>query len=159
MNRSRVALGLFLLLALAAWVQADPPNESDPEPASGSAEVEKVQGTWKLINLMRDGARLQPTEFDNMRIIFSENEYSFIGQKGDRHVGTFKLYPRRKPAVLETSYAEEPNEGKTVSRVYQWVNKDTLKICSPGPDERVPDNFEAPQGSGRDLGTWKKIED
>jgi uncharacterized protein (TIGR03067 family) len=154
----RVA-GSLLACCLIAWVaslSADPPDEAQPE--GSSQEVEKLKGTWRLQSLVRDGKRAEPNEIDNVRLIFSENQYTYKNQQGERRVGTFKASPRRKPAVLETTYAEEPEQGKTIRRIYEWTDKNTLKICDPGPDEATPDNFEAPQGSGREVSVWKRVD-
>ncbi len=155
-RRTAIFVGLISALALAR-AAADPPDEADAE--GTSSEVERLQGTWKVVSLTRDGERTKPEDFDDMRLIFSETQYTFKNQQAQRRVGTFKVQPRRKPAILETTYAEEPAEGKTVTRIYQWLDKDTFKLCSPGPDERVPDNFEAPQGSGREVAVWRRIDE
>jgi uncharacterized protein (TIGR03067 family) len=157
MKHRTLLFASLMVLVGSVSVYCDPPDEAQPE--GSSSEAEKLQGTWRLQRLVRDGAQVEQTEIDDMRLIFSENEYTFKNQQGQRKVGTFKVYPRRKPAVLETTYAEEPAEGKTVIRIYQWVDKDTLKLCSPGPDERVPDNFETPAGSGREVGVWKRTDE
>jgi uncharacterized protein (TIGR03067 family) len=157
MNRCTLRLALLLMLVGCQIALCDPPDEAQPE--GSSSEVQKLQGTWKLVSLVRDGKQLRSTEIDDMRVIFSETEYTFKNQQGVRKVGTFEVHPQRKPATLETTYAEQPAEGKTVVRIYQWLDKNTLKLCSPGPDENVPDNFEAPRGSGREVGVWRRIDE
>lgn len=162
-RRMLIVAGSVLLLAGSvsmlggSLLWADAPDEGDSE--GTSSEVEKLQGTWRLHSQVIDGTKAEPADFDDVRLIFDENEYTFKDQKGVRKTGSFKVFPRRKPAVLETTYAEEPAEGKTVSRIYQWLDKNTLKMCSPGPDERVPDNFESLTGSRRVLSVWKRVEE
>jgi uncharacterized protein (TIGR03067 family) len=157
MNHRTRLLALLLMLCGCPSAFADPPDEAQPE--GSSSEVERLQGTWKLQSLVRDGKKVDPSQIDDMRLILSENEYTFKNQQGQRKVGTFKVHPRRKPAVLETTYAEEPAEGKTVTRIYQWLDKNTFKMCSPGPDERLPDNFESLAGDGREVGVWKHVDE
>lgn len=144
------------LLVVAGLVQADPPDESDP--AGTSAEAGKLQGTWRVVKLIRDGQTIEADDFDDMRLVIDEDEYTFKNQQGQRRVGTIKVLASRKPAVLETTYAEPPGEGKTVRRIYRWTGKNTIELCSPGPDERVPDKFAAPTGSGRELATWQRVD-
>jgi uncharacterized protein (TIGR03067 family) len=154
-NLPLVAIFMFLLSGPVAL--SDPPNEAEGQ--GTSTEIAKLRGTWKLQSLVRDGEQIDPGQIDNMRLILSENEYTYKNQQGLRKVGTFKVRPGQRPAILETTYAEEPAEGKTVVRIYQWIDKNTFKLCSPGPDERVPDNFETPKGSGREVGVWKRIDE
>jgi uncharacterized protein (TIGR03067 family) len=157
MKRCTLLLAWLMLLVGGRVAFCDPPDEAQPE--GSSSEIQKLQGTWKLLSLVRDGKQIASTDIDDMRLIFSETEYTFKNQQGQRKVGTFQVHPRRKPAVLETTYAEEPAEGKTVVRIYQWSDKNTFKLCSPGPDENVPDNFESPRGSGREVGVWRRIDE
>jgi uncharacterized protein (TIGR03067 family) len=156
MHRRTILLASLLLLGECPYAFSDPPDEAEPE--GSSSEIGKLQGKWRLVRLVRDGKDIGPSEIDDMRLFFSENEYTFKNQQGQRKVGTFKVDPARKPAQLVTTYAEEPAEGKSVTRIYQWIDKNSFKLCSPGPDERVPDNFEAPRGSGREVGVWKRID-
>ncbi len=133
MNRRTLLAACALVWLAGPWSVAAPPDEGDPE--GTPREVEKLQGTWRLHSLTVNGEKADPASYDDVRLIFDdEDQYTFKDQKGVRKVGTYKVFPKRKPAVLETTYAEEPAEGKTVSRIYQWIDKDTLKMCTPGPD-------------------------
>jgi hypothetical protein len=60
------------------------------------------------------------------------------------------------PPLIVTKQADGVKIGKTLTRIYTWVDKDTLKFCAPGPAEKMPDGFTSPHGSGRELAVWKR---
>lgn len=154
------AIGLVCVcLNGAGWASAADipvPTEGDPNVATPAAEAQKFAGTWKLVSLERDGIKVEAQMISDTRLVFDANQYTYKGQDGKRDQGTFQLDMAQKPAVIVTKQADGVQIGKSLSRIYTWVDADTLKFCAPGPDEKMPDGFTAPHGSGRELAVWKR---
>ena len=132
------------------------PTEGDPNVATPAAEAQKFAGTWKLVSLERDGMKVESQMISDVRLVFDANQYTYKGQDGKRDQGTFQLDMARTPTVIVTKQADGAKIGKSLSRIYTWVDADTLKFCAPGPEEKMPDGFTAPHGSGRELAVWKR---
>jgi len=155
---SRGAILMSLLVGIAFFTvsaRAVEPAKTSAAPAKDSeAEPSKFHGTWQLKSLVRDGKQTDPLENADVRLIFSDDQYTYKDKKGDRDQGTFAVDASKPIAVMRTTLAGGPNRGKSTSRIYKWVDVDTVMFCSPGPSEPQPDRFESPAGSGRELSVW-----
>lgn len=146
------------LFALSQARAADVPlpSEGQAEPTTPDVEAQKFSGTWKLVSLEKDGVKVDAQKISDVRLIFDAKEYTYKGQDGKRDQGTFQLDLAHSPAIVVTRQVDGVKLGKAMSRIYTWVDQDTLKFCAPGPDEMTPDGFTAPHGSGRELAVWKR---
>ena len=121
-RRMLIVAGSVLLLAGSvsmlggSLLWANAPDEGDSE--GTSSEVEKLQGTWRLHSQVIDGTKAEPADFDDVRLIFDENEYTFKDQKGVRKTGSFKVFPRRnrpcwKPPTPKSRPRAKPSAAST----------------------------------------------
>ena len=143
-----------LLLLVAKTGLAEPPTEGKAAPKD--TDVDRMQGTWQLQSVIRDG-KAQPAE--GVQIIIDENQYTYRDKTGDQDHGTFTLKSAAKPKdpkEMITLRVDAKGQTKAMTRIYTWVDNDTLKFCSPGPAEARPSDFEAPSGSGREVSVWKR---
>lgn len=156
------SLGLSLLFVFStslAWqfpVLAQALTEGQPQP-SDAEEAKQFAGTWKLISLERDGKKAPATEIENVRWVVSGREYTYKHNNGMTNQGTFKLDRDRRPRLIETSYADGPDRGKSLLRAYEWIDADKVRFCTPGPAEKAPTDFTALAGSGRELAVWGRV--
>lgn len=129
----------------------------DTIPAQPNPEVKKFEGTWKLLSLTRDGKEAPTAELVNTRMVFAGNEYSFTRHDGRSNRATFTVEAKESPHVFESSYVDGRDRGKSTFRIYEWVGSDKIRFCSPGPMEKMPTDFVAPFGSGRELAVWERV--
>ena len=132
------------------------PTEGEAQPSTPAVEAQKFAGTWKLVSLERDGAKVESQMISEIRLVFDANQYTYKGQDGKRDQGTFELDMAHNPPAIVTRQADGVQIGKILTQIYTWVDKDTLKFCAPGANEKMPDGFTAPHGSGRELAVWKR---
>ena len=150
LNSLLVGISFFAVAARAA----EPAKPSVVPLKDSEADATKFHGTWQVKSLVRDGKKTDPLESADVRLIFSDDQYTYKDKNGDRHQGTFTVDASKPIAVMRTTLAGGPNRGKSTSRIYKWVDADTVMFCSPGPTEPQPDRFESPAGSGRELSVW-----
>jgi uncharacterized protein (TIGR03067 family) len=118
--------------------------------AKAKEEVKKLQGTWTISTLLRDGEDLAP-QFGQIETVFKGNEYSTPNIKA-----SFELDPSKKPKAIDISYKEGPAAGHTVKAIYK-LDDDALSICRPlDPEGDRPTEFAAPAGSGKMLLVFKR---
>ena len=132
------------------------PTEGQAVPSTPEVESQKFAGTWKLVSLEQDGVKVDSHMISDVRLVFDANQFTYKGQDGKRDQGTFQLDLAHNPPTILTKQADGAKIGKTLTRIYNWVDQDTLKFCAPGPAEKMPDGFTAPHGSGRELAVWKR---
>ena len=132
------------------------PTEGQAVPTTPEVEAQKFAGTWKLVSLEQDGVKVDSHMISDVRLVFDANQFTYKGHDGKRDQGTFQLDLAHNPPTILTKQADGVKIGKTLTRIYTWVDQDTLKFCAPGPAEKMPDGFTAPHGSGRELAVWKR---
>jgi uncharacterized protein (TIGR03067 family) len=147
----RLVLMLLPLLAATLAVAQETENV-DP----GAAEAKKLAGTWKLASLIRDGQEVPSTEIEGIELIVADNQYTYKGRADTRDQGTFKVDLSKKPPVIVTTKADDADKGTSVSRIYEWQDKDTIRFLTPGPGEELPKEFKSTKGSGREIAVWKR---
>ena len=147
---------LFVVCHAPHWAAAADDAKATAAKSLDASETDrdKIQGAWTLKSLVRDGKKADLAEFESVKLIFDKDQYTYRDKKGDRDQGTFTVDATKNPAEMKTTRSEGAARGKSMTRIYQWVDADTINFCSPGTTEAKPDGFEAPTGSGRELSVW-----
>src|SRR5436305_1643584 len=114
----------------------------------GTAADDKTEldGTWELVAFERDGKERTPGK--DVRAVMAGNK--FMVMAGDKVVaaGTTTSDPTKKPKVVDTTYTEGPDKGKTFKGIYQR-DGDTLKFCrATAPDQPRPTEFKTSAETG-----------
>lgn len=146
-----------ILLVVCARAVAAPPNEAQSTPKD--SESDRLQGTWQLQSLTRDGKAQTTDDIAGVQLIFDENQYTYRDKTGDHDHGTFtvkKSANAAQPHEMITLRVDAKGQSKAMTRIYSWVDNDTVRFCSPGTSETRPAKFDAPSGSGRELSVWKR---
>ena len=118
-------------------------------------ELAKLQGTWAVVSVERDGKPLKPDEIKNAKLVINGANYTLtLGEETIQ--GTYKLQPAKNPKAIDANRTKGPDQGKTVQGIYQ-LDGDTLKMCyhAPGKDSR-PTAFATKADSGHALYVFKK---
>jgi uncharacterized protein (TIGR03067 family) len=113
-------------------------------------ELEKLQGTWSITKVERDG--------DDLSDQVGGAEMEINGEKyaAPNIAASFKLDPSKNPKAIDISYTEGPAAGQTVKGIYK-LDGDTFTICRALAESGDrPKEFTAPSGSGRMLFEFKR---
>jgi uncharacterized protein (TIGR03067 family) len=114
-------------------------------------ELEKLQGTWKVVKFVLGGKQAPPDTIGQMSLVIKGNR--MITMQGERNEGegTFTLNPAKKPKEIDAVAQTKPDKGKKVVGIYEiepGEKHDTLKLCVNDFDatER-PREFASPPDS------------
>lgn len=136
-----------LIFAAGLLLAADAPKATDHE---------RIQGEWKIVAVVQNGKETTPADSEKSRIRFTADK-TIVSEGDEKHQGTYKLDPDRKPSTIAVTQDDGPNKGKKGSGIYQ-LSGDTLTLCltlEKGKDP--PSDFTAKAGSGRVLLTLERI--
>jgi len=113
---------------------------------SASADLKKINGTWKPISGEAGGRPMTKAFLDKMVIVIKDGTYDY--DEGNGHdIGTLKDVPG-KPQGMDITGTKGPNKGKTYVTLYKLEGK-TLTICY-GLDGKRPKAFDA-KGKGSTM--------
>jgi uncharacterized protein (TIGR03067 family) len=126
-------LGLAFLLASAN----DPPR----------SDLEKLQGTWLLVAMEREGENVPAEDFKDWKSVYEENRLTLLDGDRVRRRGIVTLEPSRKIKAINTWDQDGPYADQTVPGIYE-LEADTLKLCFARPGEERPKEFTTKSGTG-----------
>ena len=119
-------------------------------------DVDKLQGTWEIIELVADGEKMAPTFLK--RFAFAGNKMIWgVGEQ--RKSFTFKLDEKTKPKEIDVTSSDGSTKGKERPGIY-LLDGDTLQLCLPldRPAAR-PTEFVARKDLPHTLMTLKRIKE
>jgi uncharacterized protein (TIGR03067 family) len=113
---------LFLFAVVAAILSATiaPLRAGDTK-----KDQEGLQGTWQVVELTFNGMSVPEDARKEIKLTF-KGERVQIGKRGH----SFKLDPTKKPKAIDLTLLDEPNQGKTISAIYE-LKGDDLTLCIP----------------------------
>ena len=122
-----------------------------PKQDAGKKDLERMQGDWNAVEMVRDGVKLSD---DEVEIIFRT-------VKGDQYAvslfdkvigkGTFKLDATKKPKAIDAL----PTGGKTMLGIYEF-DGGRLKTCFAPSGKERPTEFRSKENSGHTLTVWER---
>ena len=135
------------LLTVTVLIAADATDDA------AKKDLEKFQGNWQLISMVRDGKKT-PQE-DAKKITLTIQGDKFVLRKDAVIIseGTMTLDPTKKPKEVDESITTGPNKGKVFSAIYE-IDDDQHKICFAAAGKERPTAFSS--GSGQLLQVWKR---
>ncbi len=117
----------------------------EPKADDVKKEVEKLQGTWTISKIERDGEDL--TE----QIGGAEVEIEGEKYTAPNIAASFKLDPSKSPKSIDLSYTEGPAAGKTIKAIYK-LEGETLTICrAMSAESECPDRVRRRRGLEQDA--------
>ena len=144
-----VCIQSILLLLAANLIAADAPKQD-----STKKDIERIQGTWKLVSLEADGDQGPPEIVAKLKLVFKGEALTFTpGEPGFSNY-TFKLDTSAKPPRFDMTFAEGPNKGKKLPGIYS-LEGESLKICF-GPADQHPKELTAKAKSGQVMYVLKR---
>jgi uncharacterized protein (TIGR03067 family) len=142
------ACPLAVIVALGTTPD-DPQRKSDP------TEIARQQGTWQVTSFVRDGqAAGEEITRSILRVV--EGDHVVWKRDGKNFAGTkVVLNARVQPHAIDVLPDGGPSFGKRVLGIYK-LDGDELTICMADPDQPRPQAFQADQGSGQTLMTFRR---
>jgi uncharacterized protein (TIGR03067 family) len=121
---------------------------SNPQPGTPSMnmELEKLQGTWRMVSLEVDGKPIPGGAVTGARMVVEGNRFTTSGM-GATYSGTLKIGPDQTPKTLDLEFEEGPEQGNTSLAIYE-VESNSWKICLTLTGNTRPTAFATAPGSG-----------
>lgn len=126
---------------------------SGEDPAQ--ADLQKLQGTWVLTSMERDGAAAPPEGLKGMTAVYEGNRVTLREGERVRRRGIITLDPTRTPRAINTWDQDGPYEDQTSPGIYELAG-DTLRIAFAHPDQERPRQFSTKQGGAVLMCVYKK---
>lgn len=131
-----------LLLTLALGAPAEIGGKDDKAEKAAKAELEKLQGVWKLTDRELRGRAYKGTPLDTYTLVVIGDAYVFT-----THAGTLKVDPAKK--TVDLTVTDGPYKGTTLPGIYE-LSDGGLKIAIHAPTTR---GAERPKDLKSELGT------
>lgn len=142
--RLPTAVSILLCLSLCVLTRAEDADRG----ANGRSDHQLLEGTWKVVKRMKNGAdedaSAHPT---TLTITAKEITETRDGQTGQE--GTYTLDPSAKPKRITFVGKTGDNAGKTFEGIYE-IDGNTLKLAYSFGDNAStpPKDFSGGEGSG-----------
>jgi uncharacterized protein (TIGR03067 family) len=125
----------------AALLAADNPKQED-----ANADLEKLQGTWQIARMEREGERAPNIASGRLRMMFKGNQYAYLeGNKVLDH-GTITLDPSKTPKALDNKPESPIHKGETIPGIYRF-DGDELDLCFAPAGKERPTEFKTKPGT------------
>src|SRR5205807_2346562 len=100
-------------------------------------DLEKMQGTWRLVSGERNGEKLPEDQVKGIVRTFHGD--AFEAKRGDRTVskGKVKLDPSAKPKAVEVIITGQDGQEVTIKGIYE-IDGDMMKTCLAQPGQDRP---------------------
>jgi uncharacterized protein (TIGR03067 family) len=140
----------LMISAMTLLNAADLPNDD-----AASKELEKFQGTWRVVSYLEDGKKRPAEEIKKSRLIFQGP--NFVVKQGDRieERGTQLLVSTKEPKAVDHTITEGTDKGKTYLGICQ-LRGDDLTFCFAPAGRKRPTEFTSKPGSGYYLIVYKR---
>ena len=153
--------GGFGVAPVAGQEKVPPPRREPPkaEDAASRRALEKLQGTWKLIALQREGVLADETD-KGEKLIFRDNQLTILQARGgETQVGEARIVEARDKVIAFDYFVNEgPNKG-AFFRAIGEVRGDALHYCyNANPGGERPDRFASRPDAGWYYSVWKRPE-
>ena len=153
-------LALIAVAALCFASCASRPPDADPKRAAAAAELDRLAGTWILVDGYLDGQKV--SEVDHSRITWTGNRISTASPQlkatavpylsAQQIVATIAVDPTTSPRQMDTVYDADP--GRPALAIYEWLGEDRYRICIDRLSQGRPTSFASAPGTGRTLHVW-----
>lgn len=144
-----MGLSLIVIASLAAAAGTDDAKQ----------DLDKMQGTWKVIVAERDAAKLPEKVLQAMQVVIKDDSLTIIGDKNAKYptpaAGTLKLTPTSKPKSFDITTSLTGVESKVAHGIYELTDN-TLRMCWTRKGGERPSEFATKPNSNGVLFVLKR---
>jgi uncharacterized protein (TIGR03067 family) len=142
-----MSLPALAVLATCLTVAPDAPKEE-----AVAKELEKLQGTWRLVSAETDGKKAPEEQIKKVKVVINGSKHSvYFGDDVVAHEIPFTLDPTKKPKTTD----DQLPDGKVIHGIYE-LDGDVLKSCVAAPNKDRPTEFASKPGTGHTLRIFKR---
>ncbi|MFO0950667.1 MAG: TIGR03067 domain-containing protein [Isosphaeraceae bacterium] len=156
-RRTPLSRSTAALIALACWhaaAAAQLPDESEDSPAV-KADVERLQGLWKLESLEVNGKKAPDDQIRSWILVIEGKQYN-PGSRETSVEYSFRLDPTLTPKAIDLIPHEGPMKGRSLRGIYS-VSDEAFILCRAlGSDSERPAGFNTRPESGLVKVVWKR---
>ena len=126
------------------------------EDSAAKKDLERLQGTWRLISAMEDGNSLAGDKVKETTIIIKDDTFRFpqLAEDATSKAGTVKLDATKKPKQMGTVSTEK----EVMLGIYE-LEGDSYKVCFAPVGKPRPSEFSSKSGSGNIFQVWEREKD
>jgi uncharacterized protein (TIGR03067 family) len=118
----------------------------------------KIQGTWKVVEVVFKGQTIPEEQSKEMRFVFTEDKMTIMGFPGrDKREYTYSLDPAATPRAIDPLALDGPFKDKKRPAIYE-LDGDSLKVCIPSKETKDrPTEFKSPRDSNLGLFVLRRV--
>lgn len=120
----------------------------------GKTDLDKLQGSWTIVTLEMDGAKMPAGAPGGSKIVVNGNKFTTMSM-GATYNGTISVDPTKKPKSFDLKFTAGPEKGNTSLGIYE-LDKDHWRICLTVTGKTRPSAFATAPGSGLALETLRR---
>ena len=141
---------MLWILVVLALVGAEPAVED-----RGQKELDRLQGTWKVLRVDVNGAPMPLKAFQKVTILVKGDEITFTLEDKIYDKLTFDPDPTTKPRSADLRHTSGLKKGVRERAIYE-LQGDQLKLCIAQPRQKRPTDFISEEGTGQQLFLLKR---
>ena len=116
-----------------------------------AGDLDKLQGTWRIVSLESDGATMSPAMLDDARVVVKGGTFVSLGM-GGTYEGTMRVDAKKTPKQFDLVFTAGHAKGTRNPGIYKIVGgRWTLCLATRGAER--PKTFATKAGSGIALET------
>ena len=114
-------------------------------------------GVWKPTSGFLGGNKLPDAFLKAMTLKLTAQNYEVRVQgQEEADKGTYTVNGSTKPQRMTIKGTSGPNKGKTLLAIFEFQDKDTMRICYDVSGKAFPKTFAAPEGSQHFLLKYRR---
>jgi uncharacterized protein (TIGR03067 family) len=122
------------------------------------ADLEKLQGTYKMASLEVDGKSVPEDKLKSSTLTIKGDKY-IVKVNGQTYETQMSLDPEKKPKTIDMKFLDGANKDKSALGIYK-IDGDTFTMCRGlNPGQARPQDFGTWPNTNTFLVVWKKQED
>ncbi len=110
------------------------------------ADVERLQGSWRVVSLIVDGAALSAGMIGSMRVVIHDDRFQSLGM-GTTYEGLIRVDVSRKPKSFSIKFTRGPEKGNVNHGIYE-LRGDRWRLCLATKGGPAPHDFVSKPGTG-----------
>lgn len=112
-------------------------------------EIEKLQGTWRIVALEVDGNKMEEVFFGGSKMVVAAGAFTAVSM-GAAYGGILAIDALNDPYKIDMIFTYGPHAGSRSLGIYRF-EADTWVLCLGMAGTERPENFVTQPGSGHAL--------